>query len=124
MIAICQEIANTENMGSLIRACAAFGADALVLGERRCDPYFRQSVRVSMGTVFSLPIVRSENLLKDLDDLRERHAVQTIAAVVDERAENLSDLKVTNRMAAVFGNERKAWIPKPSPTASAASPFP
>ena len=44
---------------------AGFGADAMILGERH-DPFWRQSVRVSMGTIFTLPIVQSDDLLRDL----------------------------------------------------------
>src|SRR4051812_36889747 len=64
-LVVCPEIEKTDNLGSLIRIAAAFGADAMILGERSCDPFFRQSVRVSMGTVFHLPIVRSEDLNRD-----------------------------------------------------------
>src|SRR5688572_5871379 len=69
-VVVCPEVSNTDNMGALIRISAAFGADAMVLGERCHDPFWRQSVRVSMGTVFSMPLVRSENLLGDLGVMR------------------------------------------------------
>jgi tRNA G18 (ribose-2'-O)-methylase SpoU len=69
-------IANTDNMGALVRISAAFGADALVVGQHSCDPFWRQSIRVSMGTVFSLPLVRSPDLLGDLRALRERWSVE------------------------------------------------
>ena len=73
-IVVCPDIANTENLGTLIRIAAGFGADAMVLGERSCNPFYRQSVRVSMGTVFSLPIVESKNILSDLRRLRKSTA--------------------------------------------------
>ena len=69
-------------MGALIRISAAFGADAMILGERCHDPFWRQSVRVSMGTVCSMPLVRSENLLRDLAVMRERWRVQLVATVL------------------------------------------
>src|SRR5438128_214282 len=47
------EIGNTENMGALLRISAGFGASGVILGEKCCDPFYRQAVRVSMGTVFS-----------------------------------------------------------------------
>jgi len=62
---ICPEIEKTDNLGALIRIAAAFGVHAMILGERCCDPFFRQSVRVSMGAAFVLPIVRSDNLARD-----------------------------------------------------------
>ena len=104
LIVVCQQITNTENLGSLIRVSAAFGADAMVLGERCCDPYFRQSVRVSMGTIFSLPIVRSENLVRDLDAMKSL-GVENIAAVLDAEAEALNAIDVRARVAVAFGNE-------------------
>src|SRR5437588_8694895 len=82
----CPEISNQENLGALIRIAAAFGADAMLLGERCCDPFFRQVVRVSMGTVFQLPLVRSQNMLVDLHRLKTEWGMQLAAAVLDADA--------------------------------------
>lgn len=105
LLAVCQEITNTENLGALIRISAAFGADALILGERCCDPFFRQSIRVSMGAVFSLPMVRSGDLLADLDTLSRDFGVQRLAAVLSTDAEPLKSVHPQRRMAIVFGSE-------------------
>ncbi len=104
-LVICPETANAENLGSLIRISAAFSADAIVLGPHCCDPFWRQSVRVSMGTVFSLPIIRSENLLADMRVLRERWGVELIATVLDGSAESLRDFRRKPRTGILFGNE-------------------
>src|SRR5688572_10700317 len=104
-LVVLPEIANTENMGALIRISAAFGADALVLGEHCCDPFWRQSIRVSMGTIFSLPLVRSPDLRSDLRTLHERWDVDVVAAVVGEGAEPLAASQRRNRLALLFGNE-------------------
>lgn len=104
-IVVCQEIANTENMGSLIRIAAAFGADAMILGERCCDPFFRQSIRVSMGAIFSLPLVRSPNLLTELDTLHDPWRIERLAAVVSAEAQPLQRFERPARLAVVFGNE-------------------
>jgi len=104
LIVACQEITNPENMGSLVRTAAALGADAMLLGERCCDPFFRQSVRVSMGSVFSLPMTRSENLLNDLDRLKELD-VERWAMVLAEDAEQLRQVQRPARAAVLFGNE-------------------
>jgi tRNA G18 (ribose-2'-O)-methylase SpoU len=101
---ICQEITNAENLGSLIRISAAFGAHAIILGERCCDPWFRQSVRVSMGAIFTLPIYRSENLIADLKILRDSE-ISVIATVLDETAERLDSIVSVARLGVVFGSE-------------------
>jgi tRNA G18 (ribose-2'-O)-methylase SpoU len=104
-LVICPEIANAENMGAIIRVSAAFGADALVLGERSCDPFWRQSIRVSMGTIFTLPLVRSDELLRDLKRLRREWDVELVATVLDEQAEPLSSARRAAKLGLLFGNE-------------------
>lgn len=55
---VCPEITNAENLGLLARVGAGLGVGAMVLGPRCADPWYRRAVRVSMGAVFKLPIVR------------------------------------------------------------------
>jgi tRNA G18 (ribose-2'-O)-methylase SpoU len=102
---ICPEIEKTDNLGALIRIAAAFGVDAMILGERCCDPFFRQSVRVSMGAAFVLPIVRSDNLARDLGRLRGEFGVELIASVLDTDAERLDHVERSERVGLLLGNE-------------------
>ena len=104
-LVICPDLANTENLGILIRIAAGFGVDAMILGERSCNPFYRQSVRVSMGTIFSLPIVESNGLLSDLQRLRERYGVDLVATVLDEAAEPLGQAERPPNLAILFGTE-------------------
>jgi tRNA G18 (ribose-2'-O)-methylase SpoU len=104
-LVICPEIANAENMGAMVRVAAAFGADALVLGERSCDPFWRQAIRVSMGTVFSLPLVQSDDLLRDMRRLQQEWGVELVATVLDESAEPLSGARRGPKLGLLFGNE-------------------
>ncbi len=104
-LAICPELANAENLGVMIRICSAFGVDAMLLGERSCDPFWRQSVRVSMGNVFRLPILQSRDLLSDLAGLRGTWGFELAATVLDEDAEPLSGVGRPDRLGVLFGNE-------------------
>lgn len=45
------------NVGTLIRAAAAFGASALVTSPGAADPYGPKAVRASMGALFALPVL-------------------------------------------------------------------
>ena len=110
-LVVLPDIANTENLGALTRISAAFGADALVLGQHCCDPFWRQAVRVSMGAVFSLPLVRSSDLLSDLQTLRVRAGVELVAAVVDADAQPLAASHRPPRLALLFGNEAQGLSP-------------
>ncbi len=51
-------ISNHDNMGSMFRNAAAFGADAILMDETSCDPMYRKAIRVSVGSVLSVPFAR------------------------------------------------------------------
>ena len=104
-LTVCPEVSNSDNMGALIRISAAFGVDAMVLGERCHDPFWRQSIRVSMGTIFTMPMVRSDDLLRDMKELRERWGVQLIATVLSDAAEPLATADRPERIGLLVGNE-------------------
>ena len=104
-LVICPDISNVENIGSLIRLAAGFGADAMILGERSHDPFWRQSVRVSMGTIFRLPLLQTDDLARDLRRLREEWGVEMVATVLDPSAEPLERAKRGQKLGILFGGE-------------------
>ncbi|HEY1685970.1 MAG TPA: RNA methyltransferase [Tepidisphaeraceae bacterium] len=112
LLVVCPDLRSTENLGSIIRTAAGFGADALIVGEQSCDPFYRQCVRVSMGTIFSLPIIQSKNLLADLASMRKRWNIELIATVLDSNAERLADAKPPERMALMLGSEDQGLTPE------------
>jgi tRNA G18 (ribose-2'-O)-methylase SpoU len=99
------EITNTDNMGALLRISAAFGAAAVLIGERCCDPFYRQAVRVSMGSVFQLRLVRCADIAVDLLRLRDEAGVELVATVLDESAQPLTVAGRSDRMALLLGSE-------------------
>jgi len=105
-LVVCPELISAQNIGSLVRISAALGIDGMLLGEKCCDPYWRQSIRISMGTIFRLPIIRSSNLAHDLELLRTRK-FELIAAVLDEDAEGLDSALRGAKTAILFGNESR-----------------
>ena len=50
---------DAANLGGMVRSASAFGADAVLLSHDSCDPWYRRAVRVSMGHVCRVPVVRS-----------------------------------------------------------------
>jgi tRNA G18 (ribose-2'-O)-methylase SpoU len=61
---------NPTNVGSVFRAVAGLGFDAVLLDPRCYDPLYRRAVRVSMGAVLSLPWARVAPWPTGLDVLR------------------------------------------------------
>jgi len=104
------ELSNAENLGALVRNCAAFGTQALIVGETSSSPFLRRAVRSSMGTVFQLPIVETPNLLRCLSALRER-GVRCIAAHPHVEKRTLSNADFTRDCCIVFGSEGHGITP-------------
>jgi|SRR5687767_2462160 len=110
-LVICPDVSNVENIGSIVRISAAFGADALVLGERCHDPFWRQAIRVSMGTVFRLPLAQSDDLQRDLARLKAEWGVELAATVLDEDAEPLETATRGPKLGLLFGGEAQGLEP-------------
>ena len=62
LLAAADGLSSAENLGALVRNCAAFSAQALIVGETCSSPFLRRAVRSSMGTIFQMPIVETTSL--------------------------------------------------------------
>ena len=98
------EITDPLNFGAILRNAAAFGVTGVLLGERCRDPFSRQTIRTSMGTLFKLPMARGGNLVSDLAVLRSV-GYETWATVLDETATPLPAAGRPPRVALLVGNE-------------------
>lgn len=104
MVAL-DKLDNSENVGVLVRNCAACGVDALIVGETSADPYLRRAVRNSMGTVFRLPVVKSTSLRESLKILKTKFGFQVIAAHPHVDSLPLYGTDLTKDTCVVLGNE-------------------
>ncbi len=105
LLVICPEINDAENLGAILRTAAAFEVDGVILGERCRDPFYRRTLRVSMGAVFTLPMAQSMDLAKDLQRLRADHGVSLVATVLHDATASLPDYKPPRRCGLLFGTE-------------------
>src|SRR5215510_15706106 len=48
------------NLGTILRTSEAVAASGVMLIGHSCDPYSREAVRASMGSIFNVPVVRLE----------------------------------------------------------------
>jgi tRNA G18 (ribose-2'-O)-methylase SpoU len=103
-------LTNSENLGALVRNCAAFGVQALLVGETSSSPFLRRAVRNSMGAIFQLPVVEigkgaatGMTLQQTLQTLREG-GVHCVAAH-PRGNEMLPQADFTKDCCIVFGSE-------------------
>jgi tRNA G18 (ribose-2'-O)-methylase SpoU len=102
-IVVLEGLNDAENLGAIARTARALGADALLLDPTCADPYYRRTVRVSMGEVLHLPIARAP-----MDDIVGRLAAagfHTWALTPRADADAIASLPTPARLALVFGAE-------------------
>jgi tRNA G18 (ribose-2'-O)-methylase SpoU len=104
-LVVCPQVVDPTNLGGIIRNCAAFGIDSLILGAGCADPFSRRVVRVSMGTVFRVPIIESADLSGFLRQLKSMFQCRLVATVVQGGATVLPQAQRSPRMAILFGSE-------------------
>ena len=104
LIAAVEGIASAENLGAVVRSCAAFGAHFLIVGETCGSPFQRRAVSGSMGTIFAQPLVRADNLVATLTALRAR-GVRCLAAHLRVDAKKLAVADLRGDCCLIFGAE-------------------
>jgi tRNA G18 (ribose-2'-O)-methylase SpoU len=97
-------LSSAENVGAVVRNCAAFSVQALITGETSTSPFLRRAVRSSMGAIFHLPVVESTNLVETLELLRAR-GVRCIAAHPHVSGRTLTQTELQPDCCLVFGSE-------------------
>lgn len=105
LLVICPQITKPENIGLVFRSAAAFGVDAVILGERCAEPFSRRILRVSMGAVLHLPLAKTENLRAELELLKRLWQVELVATVLDPQAISLPDFSPPPRLGLLLGHE-------------------
>ncbi|HLT82624.1 MAG TPA: RNA methyltransferase [Phototrophicaceae bacterium] len=82
LLAVLPWAADPGNLGTIVRAADAAGADAVVLGPGSVEPHNPKVVRSTAGSLFHLPVVPVEDLADLVGRLRA-DGVQVLAAAAD-----------------------------------------
>src|SRR5439155_15276217 len=104
LLAAVDSLSSAENLGALVRNCAAFNVQALIVGETCCSPFLRRAVRSSMGSIFKLPVLEPTSLLAALRDLKSR-GIRCVAAHPHVEGRILSQADLRASCCIVFGSE-------------------
>lgn len=109
LVAICANVRDPGNAGTVIRCADAAGAGLVILAGESVDPFNGKAVRASVGSVFHVPVVVGVTVHDAVHAVRES-GVRLLAA--DGTGDvDLDDLvaagDLERRTAWMFGNE--AW---------------
>ncbi|WP_442582564.1 TrmH family RNA methyltransferase [Mesorhizobium sp. ASY16-5R] len=96
-------ISNHDNIGSIFRNAAAFGAAAVFIDPTCCDPLYRKSIRVSVGGVFRVPFARFDDTACFAQDLLD-HGFRSVALSPRGKTD-IRDIDGAGRMALFLGTE-------------------
>lgn len=108
LVVILEEVRDPGNLGTIIRAADAAGADAVVLSGRTVDLYNPKVVRSTTGSLFHLPVAVDAELSSVVERARGA-GLQVIAADVkgDDLLAARSEGILAQPTAWVFGNEAR-----------------
>lgn len=107
LVAVCVDVREPGNAGSVIRSADAAGADAVVLAGTCVDPYNGKAVRGTAGSLFHLPIVVAPDVAAVVDGLRE--AGLLVLATTGAAEVTLDDL-LDDPAGSAHGHRGHAWL--------------
>lgn len=96
-------IQDPGNLGTMIRTAEAMGFSFVLIPTGTTDPYSEKCVRASMGAVFHIPLVQTEDIERDLRLLKEAH--YEVAGAVLEQSSASHETFFGPRLVLAVGSE-------------------
>ncbi len=102
LLVVCDAVKDPGNIGTIIRAADAFGADAVVILPLSCDQFNPKSVRATSGSLFNIPVIGAYQ-----DELLNYLQLKNIAlyAASVNAANSIYETDFRIPLAIAFGNE-------------------
>jgi RNA methyltransferase, TrmH family len=107
LLAICADVRDPGNAGTLLRTADAMGADAVVVAGHSVDAYNPKAVRASVGSLFHLPLAVEPDAATAVRAAREAGLTVVAADGAGELALDEARELLARPTAWLFGNE--AW---------------
>jgi TrmH family RNA methyltransferase len=105
LVAVCADVRDPGNAGTVIRCADAAGADLVVLAGTSVDPHNPKTVRASVGSLFHVPIAVEPDPAATVAALR-RSGLTVLAAAADGEVSLFdSEAPFDGPTAWLFGNE-------------------
>ncbi len=99
-----ESLRDPVNVGAIIRTAAALGVGSLILSSDCADIYHPRTVRAAMGALFSMTILRVDDLAAEVTAMRGGGR-RVYAAALDRNAVRLGSFAFRPEDCVVIGNE-------------------
>lgn len=96
-------IHNPQNLGMIIRSCAAGNIDAILLPTKGAAQISPLVIKASVGTLFKMPIIKTDNLQKTLQKFQSSGAV--LYTLSSHAEQSYKEIDYTDKTIFVLGNE-------------------
>lgn len=103
LIAILEDIRDPGNLGTMIRTADWFGVEGMLL-IGGADPYQPKVVRSSMGSLFHVPLVLSQNIHQELETLKQNGFSIIVTRPEIESTKGISKV-ISSKQCLIFGSE-------------------
>lgn len=97
-------LSSPENVGTIVRSCAAFNIRTLIIDEKTCSPYMRRCIRVSMGNIFSIKVHKTKNLESFIERFQHKGYEFYATANIDG-AVSVKDVNYPDKCGIITGSE-------------------
>lgn len=104
-LVILPHIHDQTNLGGILRNCAAFGVDAVVMGANCTDQLGRRTLRVSMGASLARSITHVADVTETLYRLRNDFDFHIAAATTHQEAIPMERFRRPERLGILLGPE-------------------
>ncbi len=99
-------VCESENLGTILRSCAALGVQRIVLTGKTIDPFRRRVIRVSMAAVLVQRFYRAESGSAWVRGLLRTNDVRVMASCLDAEAPAIHDFVPDGRpVVLIIGSE-------------------
>ena len=101
-IVILDEISDPGNLGTILRTCAWFGVDSIILTENSADIFNPKCLRAAMGGHFYMKNI-SYNNNKNIKEFLKQNKYDVLNATLDGK--RINDIKINEKWALILGSE-------------------
>ena len=103
-IILLESVRDPGNLGTVIRSAAALGANSIIISSDCADIYNPKTVRASMGAIFGINVLTTEDLARTVTELRKAGR-KVFAAALDRKSMALDRVRLKEGDCFVVGNE-------------------
>jgi len=102
-------VTNPQNLGMIIRSCAAGNIDAILLPTKGTAQISPLVIKASVGTLFKMPIIKTSNLKETLEHFKKAGAsLYTLSSHADK---SYKEQTYSKKSIFVLGNESEGVSP-------------